>query len=128
MQPSPLRQSLRPATSINEALMIKCNGCIRRLERYLIDRIQIPMHEECEVPDNGKRQPAQEESGCEEEEDPAPVEVDERDKDVLEELVLLPVGRPHRVEQPILCHDPVLGGLTREHVEQTGLFPERIEP
>ena len=46
----------------------------------------------------------------------------------LEELVLLAVGRAHRVQHPVLVDDPVLGGLPGEDVQQTGLFPERVEP
>ena len=46
----------------------------------------------------------------------------------LEELVLLAVGRSHRVQHPVLVDDPVLGGLPGEDVQQTGLFPERVEP
>ena len=42
------------------------------------------MCEEGEVPDDGEPEPAEEEPGSEEEEDPAPVEVNERDEDVLE--------------------------------------------
>ena len=74
------------------------------------------MLEEGEIPDDREGQPAQEEAGCEEKEDPAPVEVDERDEDVLEELVLLPVSRALRVQESVLSHDPVFSGLPCQHV------------
>ncbi len=50
---------------------------------YLVFRVQISMLEEGEIPDDCEGQPAQKEASREEEEDPAPVEVDEGDEDVL---------------------------------------------
>jgi len=69
-----------------------------------------------EVPDDGECQPAEEEPGCEEEEDPSPVEIDQRNENVFEELVLLPVGRAHRVQESIFSDDSILRRLTRQNV------------
>ena len=75
-----------PKLNITSTLegLLNLNSYPGRLERYLVDWIQISVCEEGEVPDDGEPEPAEEEPGSEEEEDPAPVEVNERDEDVLE--------------------------------------------
>ena len=82
----------------------------------LVDGIEITVLKKSEVPDDGECQPAEEEPGCEEEEDPSPVEIDQRNENVFEELVLLPVGRAHRVQESIFSDDSILRRLTRQNV------------